>query len=153
MDKMLISNLIAQEKYLKEFLKSQGECIESHETANNKYYLLYCPKCKHKSGIFQSPNKDNYIFKCYGGCQFHTQRGSSDSTTLHNLIKIHGGSNLFQRWMKEFYPREPLYGKNKHGMYRIKNRKLKIFKNLQMESQFLLNVYFLNWKMKNPEFV
>ena len=125
MDKMLISNLIAQEKYLKEFLKSQGECIESHETANNKYYLLYCPKCKHKSGIFQSPKKDTYIFKCYGGCQFHTQRGSSDSTTLHNLIKIHGGSNLFQRWMKEFYPREPLYGKNKHGMYRIKNRKSK----------------------------
>ena len=36
---------------------------------------------------------------------------------------------------------------------RIENPK-KIFKeNLQMESQFLLNVYFLNWKMKNPEFV
>ncbi len=88
---MLINNLIAQEKYLEEFLKSQSECIESHETSNNKYYLLYCPKCKHKSGIFQSQKRDTYIFKCYGGCQFPTQRGSSDSTALHNLIKIHGG--------------------------------------------------------------
>ena len=149
---MLLKPIYVQTNYLNQFLNYGDRLIKKYGIGDNASYLLKCPKCNKRSSIFQSTNKDTYIFKCHTGCQFPTQRGLSSTTTLHTLIKNHGGSDLFQRWCEGVYPN---WNQNKHPMYRMKKEiKEKTFKEkLQMKSEFLLNVYFPNWKKKNPEFV
>lgn len=126
---MLLKPIYNQTNYLNQFLNCGDRLIKQYGFGDNKYYLLKCPKCNKRSSIFQSPNKDTYIFKCYGGCQFSTLKGFSDSMTLHNLIKNYGGSDLFQRWEEGVYmeleetPKEK--GQNYFGMWGIKNRKSK----------------------------
>ena len=126
---MLLKPIYNQTNYLNQFLNCGDRLIKQYGFGDDKYYLLKCPKCNKRSSIFQSPNKDTYIFKCYGGCQFPTLKGFSDSMTLHNLIKNYGGSDLFQRWEEGVYmeleetPKEK--GQNYFGMWGIKNRKSK----------------------------
>ncbi len=149
---MLMSHISFQENYLHEFVNSKTNVINKKKYHDRWCYFIECPKCKQKSSISQSRKGDTYLFHCYGTCQFPTQRGLSSTTTLHTLIKNHGGSDLFQRWCEGVYPN---WNQNKHPMYRMKKEiKEKTFKEkLQMKSEFLLNVYFPNWKKKNPEFV
>ena len=123
---MSLKPIYNQTNYLNQFLNCRDRLIKQYGFGDNKYYLIKCPKCNKRSSIFHSPKRDTYLFKCHGGCQFLTQRGSSSSMTLHNLIKNHGGSDLFQRWKEGVYtevketPKER--GQNYFGMWGIKNR-------------------------------
>ena len=151
---MLLKPIYVQTNYLNQFLNYGDRLIKKYGIGDNASYLLKCPKCNKRSSIFQSTNKDTYIFKCHTGCQFPTQRGSSSCMTLHNLIKNYGGSDLFQRWEEGVYTEventSKENGQNYYGMWGIKNRKTpkkgenykKTFKErLQLKSEISLIKY------------
>ena len=53
---------------------------------------------------YPSRRGDTYLFHC------PRQTCSMGSVTIHNLIKDHGGSDLFERWRETRWRKEKPYG-------------------------------------------
>ena len=92
------------------FYQEMGKRLNGKEIKDNfnrkkSYRYCECPKCgKKESSLFPSRRGDTYVFHC------PRQTCSMGSMTLHNLIKEHGGSDLFQRWRETRWKKKEPYG-------------------------------------------